>query len=1835
MKVQTLRRQIFLNLLISLLQGVTAWAEDDRSLHSPVSFQRDIWPVLQANCQGCHQPAKPQGDYVMTSFELLVAGGESGSPAIVEGKSAESYLVEQIALVDGEAKMPKDRPPLHESEVELIRRWIDQGALNDSTATASPQFDAEHPPTYSRPPVVTSLDHSPDGTLLAVAGFNEVVLHNADGSGPVARLIGLSPRIESVRFSPDGSRLAVAGGEPATAGEIQIWNVAEKLLERSISVTFDTVFGASWSPDGTLVAVGCADSTVRVFDVGTGQQTFYQGSHDDLVRDTVFSVQGDHLVSVGRDMTAKLMELKTERFIDNITSITPDALKGGIASVTRHPLRDEIIFGGADGIPKIYKMFRTKERKPGDDRNQLWELPPLAGRVFSVDISVDAKRIAAGSSLNGKGMVRVFEMAVAPEIPEDIIGILEQPTHKRSADNVTKLKGHFRQGVKDLAEVTFDTGGIFCVSFHPDGSQLAAAGRDGTVRLIHAESGEVTKEFVPVELESNVVDAALEIKLPEIDPSSIGRLDGETLPDGVTITRLSIQPDTLQIQGVYEQVQAIVSAELDTGDTIDVTRIADLQISGDAAVVSPRGRVLPQEDGDARLVAKLHGNSVEADVHVSGQADRAVPDFIRDVNPVLSRTGCNAGTCHGSQAGKGGFKLSLRGYDPLFDTRVLTDDLAARRINLASPTQSLILLKPAATVPHEGGQVLKAGSSYYAIVRDWIAHGAKLNPQTSKVAAIKVFPENPVVQGIGGRQQMRVVAFYLEGHQRDVTSEAFIESGNTDIAKPVVDYPGLIEVSRRGEAPLLVRYEGAYAATTLTVMGDRQGFVWQEPPANGRIDELVVRKLYRTKTLPSSLCDDYDFVRRVYLDLTGLPPTPEQIQEFVENSSDSRWKRDLLVDYLIGSSDFIEHWTNKWCDLLQVNGKFLGREGATAMRSWVRDHVQNNTPYDDFSRALITGEGSNKQNPEVSYYKILRFPEDLVENTTHLFLATRFNCNKCHDHPFERWTQDQYYELAAFFSRVGLKADPAGGDKTIGGTSVEPAKPFYEIVFEKPAGEVRHPRTGKEVPPSFPFECNFETADGSTRREQLAAWITSPDNPYFARSYVNRLWGYLTGVGIIEPIDDIRAGNPPSNPELLDWLTDEFLQSGFNSQHILRLICKSRTYQAAVSTNRWNADDLINYSHAIPRRLPAEVLLDAIHNVTGVESQFAGVPKGLRAAALPDSEIKLPDGFLANFGRPARESACECERANDVQLGSVMALVSGPTLNDAISQPGNAIEVLVNGEEDDRRLVEKLFLRVLGRPASAQVVEGALEIVSQVELEHRQLQEKLATLEEELRHVSQKRAVERQAKVEQEKQKLGDLERELTPKRKHAIEQARSELDTYNTKLPGLFATWLTAQQSATHWQLLEPTQFNYEEDLILHREADGSTYADQVTGERQYEVTGVTELQRITGIRLEVLPDDRLPARGPGWAKDGNFVITEFKVAHSVAEVPDAVRIRQWDFAGDSSPWEATNDCELIQQDGVLSVKRTGDAPGMAARVGVPAGQFLIEVIARVSETQSLDLRWATPTNPDFSDKTKSQKVRIAGDGSSWRRYQFFFSSDEELTGLKIDPDKHDRPLEFDSITLVKSPPREMLPLTLQNARADFSQEDYTVETAIDGKEENENNGWAISSQNGLRHVALFEFAQPVISVAQQVLKVSLLQKHRSNEHTLGRFRLSLTNDPQPLNLGNPADIESLLVLSNQERTAEQRQQLFEYFRSQDLQFSELQKKLDVAGIPISEYPEVVKFREKIKQLELPLPVDPRLVQLRSDVKLSQKQLANRRLIAAQDITWGLVNSPAFLFNR
>jgi len=918
----------------------------------------------------------------------------------------------------------------------------------------------------------------------------------------------------------------------------------------------------------------------------------------------------------------------------------------------------------------------------------------------------------------------------------------------------------------------------------------------------------------------------------------------EKLPDGAKVVAIDVKPSAIELATPYAYSQVLVTAKLATGETIDATRIATLK-PATVASVSRSGNVRPTADGAGAITVTLGELNASVPVKVSGFKSPYSVSFVKDVQPVLSKLGCNAGTCHGAAQGKVGFKLSLRGYDPLFDHRALTDDLEGRRFNRAAPERSLMIMKPAGAVPHVGGVLCSPGEPAYEMLKSWIADGAKLDLATKKTTLIEILPKDLTIPLPGMKQQFSVIATYPDGSKRDVSAEAFIESSNTEVA--TIDKTGLTTAVRRGETTMLARYEGAYTASTVVVMADRSGFAWVDQPKHNWIDELVDAKLKRVKIQLSPLCDDSDFLRRVYIDLTGLPPTADETRKFLDDKRPTQMKRDEVIEVLVGKENYIEYWTNKWADLLQVNRKFLGVPGATAFRTWIRNAIATNQPYDKIAYELLTTSGSNVEHPPASYFKVLQTPDAVMENTTQLFLAIRFNCNKCHDHPFEKWTQDQYFEMTAFFAQVKRVEDPKYKGQRLGGTAVEGGKPMVEVISDA-AGETTHERTGQVAPPKFPFPHGDLAAKEASRRVQAAKWITSKENPYFAKSYVNRLWSYLVGVGIIEPVDDIRAGNPASNPELLDRLAKEFVESGFDTQKLVKAICKSRTYQLSIVSNRWNKDDDINFSHALPRRLPAEVLFDAIYRATGSQSRLPGLPPGSRAAQLLDSNVDLPGAFLELFGKPVRESACECERSNTMMLGPVLAMVNGPIVGDAIKDPEGHIAKFAAATKDDAKVIEEIYLSVLNRkPTAGEISQGVKALLA---------------------------AGPDHLKLTAEYQKKADA------------------LTAYQVLLDGKQKDWEAGllAQKPSDWTVLETKTAASKSGASAAALTGSSTLKVQpdksilVSGkiepvDNYTVVSEVTSKAPITAIRLEVLTDSSLPMKGPGRAENGNFVLQELKV--------------------------------------------------------------------------------------------------------------------------------------------------------------------------------------------------------------------------------------------------------------------------------------------------------------------------------------------------------------------
>ncbi|MGE3317138.1 MAG: DUF1549 and DUF1553 domain-containing protein, partial [Planctomycetaceae bacterium] len=754
------------------------------------------------------------------------------------------------------------------------------------------------------------------------------------------------------------------------------------------------------------------------------------------------------------------------------------------------------------------------------------------------------------------------------------------------------------------------------------------------------------------------------------------------------LEKLEVFPANLDLADVRDIRRLLVTGITADGTRFDVSRDAAITPASKVVSIDADGFVVPETAGTTELKVAARGLEAKVPVVVKDTNPRPV-SFVSEVIPAISKVGCNMGTCHGSQQGRAGFKLSLRGYDPLFDYTALVDDISGRRFNRAQPAQSLMLLKPTQGVPHEGGFLFDEESRYYKILHQWIAEGCNYDATAHRVDRIEVFPSAPLLQHMKDVQQLIVIAHYNDGTSRDVTREAVFDTSNFEVA--TLGKTGLIEAVRRGEAAALVRFEGLYAAAPVTVLGEREGYKWVDSPEYNFVDTHVNEKLRRMKILPSELCTDSEFLRRISLDLTGLPPTSAQTRAFLADERPTRAKREAKIDELLNSPLYVEHWTLKWSDLLLNNRKFVSEKGVWAFRNWIRSSLASDKPYDKFAYELMTADGSTFDNPAANYFRVAREPKVVMENMTQVFLGTRFNCNQCHDHPFERWTQKNYYGLAAYFASVGRKDGTRPGEEII-----------YSTRNPQP---VIHPGTGQNVTAAFPFEHPGMDKSITDNRKKLAQWLTAPQNPYFAKSIANRYWSYFTGRGIIDPVDDIRASNPPSNPELLDALTDDFVNHNLELRHLIRTIATSHTYQRSYKTNEWNKDDVVSFSHAMPRRLAAEQLFDALVVATGAPSDIPGMPAGFRASQLPDPTVDV--GFLDMFGRAPRESPCECERTSEVSLAQTLSLVNGPTISDAIIHPKGLIARLTAEKADSRKMVEEVYLAVVCRlPTDAEKKQG-------------------------------------------------------------------------------------------------------------------------------------------------------------------------------------------------------------------------------------------------------------------------------------------------------------------------------------------------------------------------------------------------------------------------------------------------------------------------------------------------------------------------------------------------
>lgn len=756
-------------------------------------------------------------------------------------------------------------------------------------------------------------------------------------------------------------------------------------------------------------------------------------------------------------------------------------------------------------------------------------------------------------------------------------------------------------------------------------------------------------------------------------------------------TKLVLEPAEIKLVGTRALQYLQVTGNYTSEDVRDLTGAAELKSSAPNIVKIEKGVAYPVSNGTAEITATAGGLESKVKVTVTGMETPTLVSFKNDTIAALSKSGCNMGACHGSPSGKAGFRLSLRGYDPALDIVTLRTEFYGRRTNSMDPANSLILTKPAMLVAHGGGRRLRIGDPSYSTLHDWIGEGMKLDADAiPDLVKVEVYPKKRVFQATGERQQLRVDAHFSDGSVRDVTALTVYSSSNESVA--TIGKTGLVEKEARGETAVLVRYLDKMSTSYITFLDDVKGFVWSNPPENTFVDTLINDKLKQLQILPSELCSEEEFLRRAYLDTAGRLPTIKETVAYLSDSSENR--RSVLVDQLLDSDDFASYWTLKWGDILRSNSKKLKTKGVHKFRRWIYDSVRTDKPLDQFARELLTAQGSVYENPPANYWRASRDPLDATETTAQLFLGIRIQCAKCHNHPFEKWTQDNYYGIGAVFARVGRKAGFEADD---------------EIIFVSDSGEVKQPRTGKTMKPHLLLKGDVDVPADHDRRVVFAKWLTEADNPFFAKVSVNRIWGHLMGRGIVEPVDDFRDSNPPSNAPLLDKLAEGFVKNNFSRKWTIRAIMNSRTYQLSSRKNDFNANDELYFSHAGTRMLSAEQLLDAICQVTSVPENFKGLPVGFRAVELPDPPTD--HYFLKIFGQPQREMACACERSNESNLSQALQMINGPVVHNKLRADNGRIAILITAKKANEEIVTELYLSALSRKPAATEMAAALKHV--------------------------------------------------------------------------------------------------------------------------------------------------------------------------------------------------------------------------------------------------------------------------------------------------------------------------------------------------------------------------------------------------------------------------------------------------------------------------------------------------------------------------------------------
>jgi len=1216
--------------------------------------------VLKAECFSCHGDAKQKGGLSLASRDALLKGGDEG-PAAHLGRDWRKSPMLALIQPGADPHMPP-RKQLDPDQIRSLTDWVrsglawDQSVIDNEEAPRPVSMAPSHPSFHP----VAALAFSPDARRLAVARGHRLALFDLTPAIPrqLAVVDAHVDPVQSIAWSHDGKRVVTGAFR-----RVRFWSAENLQPTGEITNGLSGRIGAlAFTPDNATLAMGDGGNGrpgwIRLFPgqpSPAARALHSWRAHGDYVYDVEFSRDGARLVSAGGDQLVKVWNATNRQEIA--------ALEGHTAQV----------------LGAAFNTNATRITSVGADRQvKVW------------DIATREKIISLGNASAS------FSAVAWPGDSSAVFAANDAGTVFRYI-NLKTHTGEQSSASGDERQIGTLTGAVLAMDVTADGSRIAAGSHDGAVHLWNVEGKLLAKlEIVPAPTPT-VASANPAISPAHPAPprtahvSPAHRTNAPPLPTSREVVSLAVEPRELILSPDAPDQGLLVTATTRDGFEVDVTDSSTFKMTRGGILQKQEafpGRFTALKPGRTEVRIRFAGRdlAVPVEVRSDGRWAEPEPSFVRDVLPALNQAGCASGGCHSKPEGQAGFKLSVFSYDPMADHAEITVESRGRRVFPSAPDESLLLLKPLGDVPHEGGRRFEHGSATHQLLVRWLRAGMPFSRTNEPVLQrISAFPRERRYP-MGSAQRLLVQAHYSDGSVRDVTRLAAYDSNDKEMVR--VDAEGRMSIGRvTGQAVVVARYMGFVSDSHILVPA--KNLLPTERYAglatHNFIDRLAYEQFQRLGLYPSETCSDAEFLRRTKLDAIGLLPTPDEVRAFLADTAPD--KRQRFIERLLDDPAYADFWANQWADLLRPNPDRVGVKSVFLLDQWLREQFRANRPYDQFVRDILAAEGSNHRAGPAVVYRDRREPAELTTMFSQLFLGTRLECAKCHHHPNEKWGQEDFYQLAAYFGPVKQK----------GAGLSPPISAGTETFYFAPGGTVKHPVTGAVMTPRPPDGPAPASSTGDPRAA-LAEWLTTPTNPFFARAAVNRVWGHFFGRGLVHPVDDFRTSNPCVNPPLLDALAADFAAHGYDYKHLIRTILSSRLYQLSAEPNPTNLTDTRNFSRAYRRRLRAEVMVDAVRDVTGVPETFTAMPPGSRATQA--WSYKIESHFLDAFGRPNSSSDCPCERDTQLSVVQSLHLMNSKTLQAKLADPGGRVRLLADSTRSPEEIISELYLSALGRPPS-------------------------------------------------------------------------------------------------------------------------------------------------------------------------------------------------------------------------------------------------------------------------------------------------------------------------------------------------------------------------------------------------------------------------------------------------------------------------------------------------------------------------------------------------------